>query len=229
MRGAPTIVVAIAVACAVNFVAAAGDCDALKECATTGKVAMHRRFWAEDEGTAPYPFTSNGCGAGGLQVAVSPDLVSCCDLHDACYAVCNVSRSYCDNQFQVCLSNKCKRSGNPDCAQSARMLSTGAATFGCGAFQSAQKAVCDCGSNEEALERFKEAWQHLFRNVVGPSKPPATVDTTVAKMAANDEPPRRAYGALTKYPSKLIQREAKQGGADGDTPNLGSLFGLGDL
>ena len=33
-----------------------------------------------------HEFVSNGCGSGGISVAVEPKLVQCCDIHDACYA-----------------------------------------------------------------------------------------------------------------------------------------------
>ena len=32
-----------------------------------------------------HEFVSNGCGSGGISVAVEPKLVECCDIHDACY------------------------------------------------------------------------------------------------------------------------------------------------
>jgi secretory phospholipase A2 len=240
-RGIAARAVAVAVVwcVAAGLVAAAAygsdACAHETACRAAGTVAMQRRFWGGGDKVppvAPYPFTSNGCGSGGFQVAVSPELVTCCDLHDACYAVCNVSRTYCDNQFQTCLLGRCEKGPDAkrgECAQSARMLSTGAATFGCGAFQSSQKEACECGTAEAATSRFVEAWEYLFRHVVGPRKPASSVAPTVAKMAAHEDPARRAYGALTKYPAELIRREVAKKDGGGDDGGLGKLFGLGDL
>ena len=86
--------------------------------------------------------------------------------------------------------------------------------------------ACECGTRDEAAARFRETWRHLYRDVVGARKPASTVDSTVEKMLAHADPPRRAYGALTKYPTELIRKEENRGsGGDGDGPSLQSLFG----
>jgi hypothetical protein len=174
-----------------------------------GTVATFKKSVLREAGWAT-PFSSNGCGASGMQVVVEPHLVGCCDLHDACYSICNVSRSYCDSEFQRCLQKRCTAGGRPDeCRSSTSMLAMGAATFGCGAFRAAQAETCECGRPEEARSRLRALWREAYAGPLrGRHKDEA--DVVAARIADAADPPRRMYSALTKYPTELIQLLKKE-------------------
>ena len=51
---------------------------------------------------------SNGCSKPAfIHVNGEEDFTYCCDRHDACYATCGASKSFCDNDFGKCMQKLC--------------------------------------------------------------------------------------------------------------------------
>eukprot|EP00483_Globobulimina_turgida_P001601 UN01603 len=105
-------------------------------------------------------FTSNGCGSMGIKVTLDPRVEHCCDTHDACYAVCGISRDYCDSQFNKCVVKGCGK--DEDCASSAAMITMGASLFGCEPFLETQKESCDCLKGNDYDERVLDTLKEIY-------------------------------------------------------------------
>lgn len=109
------------------------DNDCMYECNSSTE-----RPWI----TVGHEFTSNGCGTREMKVSVDPRIPECCDIHDACYEICGISRNFCDKKFNQCMNRRCE--GDRECMSSASMITMGVAIFGCSPFISAQQQACDC-------------------------------------------------------------------------------------
>jgi len=108
-----------------------------------------------------YIFTSNGCGAHGIKINVNNDIEECCDLHDACYSICGISRDFCEQQFDKCLKQKCRNFNNnnnnnnnrhgikneQNCLETINLLTMGSSMFGCQSFVSSQNESCICSDH----------------------------------------------------------------------------------
>jgi secretory phospholipase A2 len=90
--------------------------------------------------------SSNGCGTMGVRVSTGAfDFEPCCETHDLCYDRCGSSRQECDEEFAHCLQEYCAEcDGGQQCSSSARLFHLGSSTFGCAAFQDAQRQACMC-------------------------------------------------------------------------------------
>lgn len=160
---------------------------------------------------APYKFTSNGCGTSGFQVSVDPAMAPCCDVHDACYSICNITRTFCDTQFSKCLRAKCASIGGDSCHNNAQMLSMGASSFGCAAFQDAQRAACTCRSlGDELDDSVRAFWRALYAKAASVApKTDAEVDAIADKALAMERPAVRMYSMIDKYAEVLVAREGR--------------------
>ena len=52
------------------------------------------------------PLGLAGCGPSGMSISDPWGLSQCCDIHDDCYENCE-GRSKCDDDFCLCMRNKC--------------------------------------------------------------------------------------------------------------------------
>lgn len=152
-------------------------------------------------------FTSNGCGTDSIRISAPPELIPCCSVHDACYSICGISRSFCDTEFGKCLKSRCNR-GDGDCEGQANMLSQGVVMFGCTAFLDAQKSVCTC----EDKRAWRESMKDLFLNVLYPSreeKSLAEVEALLTRLDKAKDPMKIVYLILEKRNATLISHDAK--------------------
>ena len=92
-----------------------------------------------------------------LQMNMSsyPGFEECCNIHDECYDMCNMSRDQCDNSFRICLSESCAKNNNNNnnnnrhqvkCRHLATMMNFAVRAFGCNSYQRAQGDACLCWS-----------------------------------------------------------------------------------
>jgi hypothetical protein len=201
-------------------------CNRWQQC--TNVPAFKKEIISAMEARAEAPFESNGCGSAGFQLRVDAELEQCCDAHDACYSVCNVTRSYCDDQMRRCLKLKCSMGGAPaNCGQTAAMLSLGADRMGCNAFQSTQKDYCDCVSPAEAAQRTEDFWLAAYSGPLGrvAKKSPAQVREMVAKVLQSSNPSGRISQLAEKYAKSMMRRSSTSGGSTvvfGDKGDYGS-------
>lgn len=128
---------------------------------------------------SPALFHSNGCGAGGLTLNLdsSGDPVAfegCCDQHDACYSICGISKSICEQDFKKCLDNVCRKSkkqkksrggggrGGKDleeedgCSGLAQMMVMGTSFGGQSFFEQAQEDACECASTSSSIDTTRD-------------------------------------------------------------------------
>ena len=98
----------------------------------------------------------NGCGVQGF-LAPQPfvDFGGCCDVHDLCYASCQVAKDDCDRSFAACMEDQCRRQfrdgfnvGTPrrrlQCEAQARTFRLAVTLLGCPYFKAAQNESCLC-------------------------------------------------------------------------------------
>lgn len=183
-------------------------CDRWDQCSATDQVAVFKHNFVNAQSMRE-PFESNGCGTAGFRMHVPPELELCCDLHDACYSVCNITRSHCDNDFRRCLKRQCGEvlQSVEGCGNTAATMSMAADSFGCSAFQSAQAAACRCvAAGPAARSEIERAWQALYAGPLMRIKSPDQVSQLAAAALANKDPAARYNAVVGKYHTALIKR-----------------------
>ena len=91
---------------------------------------------------------SNGCtGADFVKISGQEDFTYCCDIHDACYQICNMSRKKCDADFKKCMNSMCDTifHDNDECKSAANMYHLATSAFGTTFYEDAQSNHCQCG------------------------------------------------------------------------------------
>ena len=123
-------------------------------------VACHRSMVAAQNKRA---IASNGCtGSDMFQVDGQEDFTYCCDLHDACYETCGVSRKKCDTEFKKCMLDLCDSqfSENPKCLQAAKTYHLGVTALGSSFYQEAQSDHCEC------IDQKKSVIQKHYKSLI---------------------------------------------------------------
>lgn len=95
---------------------------------------------------------SNGCSVPSF-IKLNPygqDFTECCDLHDACYAMCGIKQSFCDTDFGKCMNRLCETSEDPQCKETANMFTMGVTMFGQTGFAESQEDFCVCSESDES-------------------------------------------------------------------------------
>ena len=115
---------------------------------------------------------SNGCTlppdleSEFQHTALKEELGDCCDLHDACYFSCGVSKEFCDQDFHKCTVDICKEKKDPKEKERCRIFSMyliqGHQYFGCAAYTEQQQEHCDCVSHDDAIERVRVYAQEFY-------------------------------------------------------------------
>lgn len=99
----------------------------------------------QKEGLRP---KSNGCSKPDFIGALpgEEDFTYCCDRHDTCYAMCGISKDYCENDFNKCMKSLCKTnfSKNMECKDAAEMYFMGVSMFGSNGYEESQYEYCQC-------------------------------------------------------------------------------------
>jgi len=76
----------------------------------------------------------------------------CCDLHDACYQACGISKALCESEFRRCMKRQCAQ--DTECSSLADLFAMGTTMFGCQGYVELQKDACECVDNAaQAVER----------------------------------------------------------------------------
>lgn len=72
-----------------------------------------------------------------LTVEGEEDFTTCCDVHDACYATCGISKDHCENDFKRCMQRMCKEifTSNSKCESATETYVMGTTAFGGGGFE----------------------------------------------------------------------------------------------
>jgi hypothetical protein len=114
-------------------------------------------------------FESSGCmgiNTGNLKVLTSDikeeRFESCCDLWHACYQVCGVSKSVCDQELEQCTQKSCDLSED-GCFKQASMMTTMAKMQKCEFFEEAQMHSCMCVEPEKATKWREEAIWYFYQ------------------------------------------------------------------
>nr|CCA22345.1 phospholipase A2 putative [Albugo laibachii Nc14] len=114
-----------------------------------------------------YVFTSNGCGMAGAPMKGYEFVSDCCDLHDACYSVCGITKAHCDSSMKKCMTETCNGVTAPEqkkkCDAALSIYNLGAKVLGCPAFTQAQKEACYCVSKEKGVAAYKERLLHFLQ------------------------------------------------------------------
>ncbi|CAB9526857.1 Phospholipase A2, group XIIA [Seminavis robusta] len=100
--------------------------------------------------------TSAGCDAmgGGMVVMAQSDgpekpYAACCDEWHACYQICGSNKVQCDKAYETCVDAKCAGYDEKDCSESAKLNIMLMQFAGCGKFEGAQNAACECISKDK--------------------------------------------------------------------------------
>lgn len=112
---------------------------------------------------------SNGCSKPSfIQVIGEEDFTYCCDRHDACYAMCESSKVYCDSDFEKCMKKLCKTnfSTNPDCIQAASTYAMGTQMFGLQGYEESQTEFCTCIDSTQVLSHYIELIDNFYEKYV---------------------------------------------------------------
>lgn len=115
---------------------------------------------------------STGCGGmGSGMIAFSPSananddgntlLESCCDQLHACYQICGISKTTCDETFQTCSKEAC--SDDEECKKSSSIYSMLLSLGGCKTFDQTQYASCDCASTGQVAQRREKFIQDFYK------------------------------------------------------------------
>jgi hypothetical protein len=92
------------------------------------------------------------CGSGWNEPIVPDNPIgfkfsSCCANHDKCYETCGETQAKCDNDFESCMLNVCKKIARPMrrnmCEKYARRYANAVRKAGGSAFSNAQKKCCN--------------------------------------------------------------------------------------
>jgi len=165
------------------------------KCRATSHVAFRKTV----EGNELSRFTSNGCGTASFRVDVEEQLTPCCDIHDACYALCGVERDRCDSDFATCLGKACN--GKKSCLQSVGMLTSGVSMFGCSAFMATQKDNCECIADRAEAEKRADAVMNAV--LIHTKKTSPDLVDTVARSTRKADGLASKVSAVRKLLAKL--------------------------
>lgn len=100
---------------------------------------------------------SNGCSKPPyLKIEGEEDFTYCCDLHDTCYSICNIPKTYCDDDFEICLYKLCSIYSNnkEKCNHAANTYSLGTKVFGQVGYIESQQNYCKCINKDEYEENI---------------------------------------------------------------------------
>lgn len=158
-------------------------------------------------------YTSVGCGGmgGGMVMmagkGANEPFSPCCDLWSACYQTCGSPKKTCDDAFKTCSTRIC--GSDKECVSSADLKGMMMNFGGCGKYDDAQLAACDCTSKDKAEEKRVAALEYFYKmhapNGQGTPLALAKKADTSAKMAS------LIRKLLVKYPKAIkIQKDPQQ-------------------
>jgi hypothetical protein len=160
-------------------------------------------YHACEDGYQPVPklplnFTSSGCNSiGGISAfrmdangRVEPG-IACCHMRAACYQICGMEKSKCDDFFKKCNESICDAIENKElrekCTTSTSMHNMLAGMMGCGPYEHQQHNNCGCMEeskapawNKKVIHEFyaRFAREHLHKAENLGSKAKTTSDTS---------------------------------------------------
>lgn len=122
----------------------------------------------QTEGIRP---KSNGCSKPDFIGALpgEEDFTFCCDRHDTCYAMCGMSKEYCENDFNKCMKSLCKTNfaRNTECKDAAEMYYMGVSMFGENGYGDSQDEYCQCIPKSSSITSSEESSIESSVNVEG--------------------------------------------------------------
>ena len=109
---------------------------------------------------------SNGCSKpSSIKIKGEEDFTYCCDLHDACYSSCSISKDYCDNDFLKCMLKLCNvyfEKQKNECLNAAEVYSLGTKIFGQKGFLETQQDYCDCIDSEKYEITYQKGIEFFY-------------------------------------------------------------------
>ncbi|CCI47299.1 unnamed protein product [Albugo candida] len=161
-----------------------------------------------------YVFTSNGCGMAGAPMKGYEFLSDCCDLHDACYSVCGITKAYCDSSLKKCMTENCDgvtdKKKKEKCDRALSIYNLGAKLVGCPAFTAAQKEACYCVPKANDAAAYKERLLHFLQKHADSEekKTEEAVDKLLKKHKGKEA--KLFYRLVKKYTGSILLDNGKK-------------------
>lgn len=112
---------------------------------------------------------SNGCSKPSfIKVEGEEDFTYCCDRHDACYACCGMTKSYCDEDFEKCMISLCSNNfkHSSQCKTAASTYALGTKVFGTNGFIESQNEYCVCKKSQQVDDHYFDVIQQFYSTYV---------------------------------------------------------------
>ena len=159
---------------------------------------------------------SNGCSKPSfLQIEGEEDFTSCCDLHDACYATCLMSKNECDKDFDKCMKKMCNsnfKSRKNSCEQAADMYTMGVNMFGVQGYHESQNEYCSCVNKNDVIDHYKKLFHEFYITYTNKDSYNATIlidrilnidDDSEDTDKIFRKTKRTFYNLIKKYPNAI--------------------------
>jgi hypothetical protein len=110
------------------------------------------------------------------------DFTYCCDRHDACYACCGISKSYCDEDFEKCMVRLCSSNfgSSSQCKSAASTYALGTKVFGQAGFIESQNDYCRCEKSDKVDDHYVTVIESFYSTHV-----PTKTDVQLQKLLSS--------------------------------------------
>lgn len=155
---------------------------------------------------------SNGCSKPAfIEVPGEEDFTYCCDRHDACYATCNLSKSYCDTDFGNCMKKMCKShfSTNTQCGAAAETYTMGTRVFGEEGYQDLQQRHCTCVDKNKMRDHYEDTIESYLSKYIDESKRNSTLSYMEKSKYTESKPQKLFYQIVKKFPQIIQHIESR--------------------
>ena len=158
---------------------------------------------------------SNGCSKPSfITVEGEEDFTYCCDRHDACYAMCQAPKSYCDDDFKKCMHQLCdsKFGTSPNCKSAANTYAMGTGIFGQQGYIESQNEHCMCVPVDDVVDHYTNIVRNFY-SLYAPDKAD-NVDAIMSKYISGEKQPtklyRLYYGLHKKYDNAIHHTDGRR-------------------
>jgi len=151
-----------------------------------------------------FQFTSTGCsaGQGGMMMGNNNPRANekCCDLKNACFQICGITKDHCERMFEKCSLQVCDEMKDPtaaaECEKDLSLQKMMTKFGGCQSYDAAQGSSCECVKKDDAPKRRKQALQRFYEKYVPDSV--HKVDSLAEKVDST----KKLAGLFTKLIGK---------------------------